>query len=129
MLLGVKTDNPVAELYLYNEQGVLVASETWQADRALAHGLLERLEQFLQKHEANFTTLKGLFIFRGPGSFTGLRIGATIVNTLAYALGVPVVGADGTAWAVTAVERLRAGEDERMVLPEYGAAPRITTPK
>lgn len=128
MYLGLRTDAPRAEMYLYD--GVaLVAEKTWQADRELAHGLLAQLEMFLAAQHTSFTDLKGLFIYSGPGSFTGLRIGITTVNTMAYALGIPVVGAGGGDWRERAAARLESNESDRIILPLYGADARITKPK
>ena len=129
MLLGLKTDNPVAELYLYGDDGQLVASKQWQADRELARWLLREIDTFLSERQVLLETLKGLFVFQGPGSFTGLRIGLTVMNTLAYAENIPIVGAQGDNWQQTAVSALRSGANDRVVLPFYGAEARVTSPR
>lgn len=128
MLLGVRTDSPVAELYLYNgvEQ---VAVMTWQADRELAHRLLRKIDEFLGENGQTLGTITGLFVFQGPGSFTGLRIGLTVMNTLSYALAVPIIGEVGEEWHGRAVRRLLSNEDSKVVMPFYGADARITAPK
>lgn len=128
MYLGIRTDAPLAEFYLYGETEE-VARQVWQADRQLAHGLLGRLEVFLQENNTTFAELTGLFAFRGPGSFTGLRIGLTVMNTLAYARGIAIVGGEDDSWIEASLARLRAGESDDIVLPLYGAEARITKPK
>ena len=127
MYLGIRTDSPVAELYLY-EGTALKAEKTWQADRQLAHGLLGQLEGFLGEHGATFHDLTGLFVYGGPGSFTGLRIGITVMNTISYAESIAIVGSVGEAWRDEAVARLEQGENDQVVLPLYGADARITKP-
>jgi tRNA threonylcarbamoyladenosine biosynthesis protein TsaB len=128
MLLGVKTDNPIAELYLYD--GVVqVATMSWQADRELAHHLLKKIDEFLSDNGQSLDSVTGLFVFQGPGSFTGLRIGLTVMNTLSYAKSVPIVGETGENWKEAATVRLAAGENDNVVMPFYGADARITTPK
>ena len=127
MYLGIKTDSPVAELYLF-ECKHRRADATWQADRQLARELLGRVETFLREHDVSFNDLTGVFVYRGPGSFTGLRIGITVINTIAYANSLQLVGSEGEGWLELAVERLARGDSDEVVLPLYGAEARITKP-
>lgn len=128
MFLGIKTDSPVAEFYLYKSANEK-AEYIWQADRSLALHLLEELETFLKKNGAEFSDLKGLYIYKGPGSFTGLRIGITVLNTMAYSLSIPIVGTMGSNWQLLATDSLMKGENHKIVIPHYGAEARITKPK
>lgn len=128
MYLGIRTDSPLAEFYLYVD-GVKHSEKTWQADRQLAKGLLSELEVFLSDQNITLQDVKGLFAYEGPGSFTGLRIGLTVMNTASYALSVPIVGSRGENWQSEAVERLMSGMNDEVVLPFYGAEARITKPK
>lgn len=129
MLLGIKTDNPVAEFVLFDAKGELLGQRQWEADRSLARYLLQEIEHFLTTHGIGFQQLTGLFVFEGPGSFTGLRIGVTVMNTLAYTLEIPIVSTRGDQWQEDAVKRLKSGEKDAIVLPVYGADARITQPK
>lgn len=128
MYLGIRTDSPVAELYLYEGTNQL-SHETWQADRQLAKQLLGKLESFLAARDKTFSDLTGVFAYQGPGSFTGLRIGLTVMNTTAYALRLPIVGSEGDDWIETSLARLMSSENDEVVLPHYGADPRITQPR
>lgn len=128
MYLGIRTDSPVAEMYLYRGVSV-IAQKSWQADRQLATGLLSHLEVFLQENDASFDALDGVFVYRGPGSFTGLRIGITVINSIAYAASIALIGGEGEQWRDNAVARLESGERDEVVLPLYGAEARITKPK
>lgn len=97
----------------------------WQAGRTLARGLLK----FLEEKTGDLRDISGIGVMKGPGSFTGLRIGLTVANTLADSLNIPIVGAMGEDWRGTALKKLRAGENEKIVMPEYGAAAHITAPR
>ncbi len=101
----------------------------WQADRELARHLLRRMKDFLHTHSLEFSDISGIGVYRGPGSFTGLRIGLTVVGTIAATIAIPIVGATGDEWHAQATQRLLKGEDDRIVLPLYGNDARITTPK
>ena len=128
LYLCVKTDSPVAELYLYEDKK-LIADLYWRADRDMAKGLLGQIEDLLADNETTISKLNGIVVFRGPGSFTGLRIGLTICNTLAYSLSIPIVGRDDQGWVRHGIGQLVQGKDDQQVLPLYGADPRITQPK
>lgn len=101
----------------------------WEADRTLAHGLLEFLVTHLSEHGLALAQLDGIGVLRGPGSFTGLRIGITTLNTIADSQHIPIVGTRGEAWIEDALMRLGAGENDQIVMPEYGREARITTPR
>jgi tRNA threonylcarbamoyladenosine biosynthesis protein TsaB len=127
MILGLKTDGDVAELVLHDYERV-VSVQQWTAGRTLAEGLLQRIRAFLADHDLAFQQLEGLVVFSGPGSFTSLRIGAVVANTVAYAESLPIVGTNGDDWLIKGARRLAAGESDYQVIPEYGAEPRITKP-
>ena len=103
--------------------------DEWEANRELAKGLLRYLHDQLAAQGKNWNDLTGIGVLRGPGSFTGLRIGITVLNTLADSLHVPIIGALGERWQAEAVRRLEAGEDDKIVLPEYGSEAHITQPR
>lgn len=129
MIAALRTDGPTVELLLINRDGMTVERLEWLAERRLARELPGTLEEFLNRNNTSWQQLSGLVVFKGPGSFTGLRIGITVMNTLAYGLNIPIVGEAGDKWYKRGVQRLLAREDDRIVLPEYGAPARITIPR
>lgn len=126
MILLLDTSTPVCKMWLHLEK---VHTYEWQADRTLARDLLGYLRDRLAEHGAQFSDISGIGVFRGPGSFTGLRIGMTVLNTLADSLVVPIVAEAGENWREVAVRRLDSGESDHIVLPEYGGEANITKPK
>ena len=101
----------------------------WEAGRELAKGLLRFLEQEINFQGKTWDDVTALAVYKGPGSFTGLRIGATVFNTLASAHGWPIVGVTGDDWRAIAQKRLDDGENDTIVLPEYGGEANITAPR
>ena len=127
-ILTIRTDKPEAEIGLY-QASQQQAYETWQAHRQLAETIHSKLQQLLDTEQLSFAQLKGIVVFQGPGSFTGLRIGITVANALAYALKIPIVATQGDDWQNIGISRLQAGDNETIALPEYGAPVHITQPR
>jgi tRNA threonylcarbamoyladenosine biosynthesis protein TsaB len=130
MILTVRTDNPQAEVGLY-EDATQVAYEVWHAHRELSMTLLQKITALLQSQGKTLEDIGAVIAYAGPGSFTGLRIGLTVVNALAYGLGgLPVVAIAGAEqWIERGLARVQAGAYDQLALPEYGALPHITVQK
>ncbi|MDB5176678.1 MAG: HAD-superfamily hydrolase, subfamily variant 3 [Candidatus Saccharibacteria bacterium] len=124
MILLLDTSTPTCHLTLVD--GEKRFDEEWLAERQLAHGLLSFIDKQLNQHGYSLSDLTGIGTFRGPGSFTGLRIGLTVLNTLADGKQIPIVGTDGEEWQSTALRRLMSGENDQIVLPLYGSEAHIT---
>jgi tRNA threonylcarbamoyladenosine biosynthesis protein TsaB len=128
IILTVRTDKPEAEIGLYDGETQL-AYEVWTAHRQLAETLHGKIEALLNSQQKDWTDIQGIACYQGPGSFTGLRIGLTVVNTLSYSYDVPIVAAQDPNWLQIALRRLEAGEKDELALPYYGADAHITLPK
>lgn len=118
-------DTSTATCRLTTVDGEISNNFDWEAGRTLAKGLLA----FIQEKVGDVKNISGIGIMRGPGSFTGLRIGMAVANTLADGLGVPIVGETGDSWRESALGRLSSGEDDQVILPFYGGDAHITKPK
>lgn len=127
MILLLDTSTPLCKLTLTD--GDWRYDNQWQADRTLAKGLLAYLRDQLAEHGKTFADITAIGAFKGPGSFTGLRIGLTVLNTIADAQHIPIVGATGDDWQNDIFAKLQSGEDEKIVLPFYGSDAHITKPR
>jgi tRNA threonylcarbamoyladenosine biosynthesis protein TsaB len=102
--------------------------------RDMGRDLLGFIKECLMEREADWRVLSGLAFYKGPGSFTGLRIGVSVMNTSADSLKLPIVGESGTRegqgeWRLAAQNRLVAGENDQITMPFYGAEANITKPR
>lgn len=127
MIILLDTSTPVCRL-------VVVFGDTrhsfqWEANRSLAKGLLKFLSDSLTELKMDLKDVAGIGVLLGPGSFTGLRIGITVANTLADNLSTPIVGETGDDWQDKALGRLRDGQNDQIALPHYGSQPHITSPR
>jgi tRNA threonylcarbamoyladenosine biosynthesis protein TsaB len=128
MILALRTDKPLAELILL-EGGKEVERYEWEAHRTLATTLVGKIQTFLAENNTVAEKLSGIIVFSGSGSFTGLRIGATVANALAYSHAVPVVAAEGDDWLVVGTQKLSQAKSGEYVIPTYDREPNITKPK
>ena len=71
-----KEKKVVDELTDYNEFGSQV--------------LLPLIEKILEKNDLSFKDLTEIEVEIGPGSFTGLKVGASVAQALGFALNIPV---------------------------------------
>ncbi len=101
----------------------------WQSERNLARGLLGYLDKLLKENHKAWSGISAIGVFEGPGSFTGIRIGLTTMNTIADAQGIPIVGARGEDWQDEVLTKLNSGKDEKIVLPLYGSEANISVPR
>ena len=60
---------------------------------------------------------------------SAILLGIISLNALAASLGASIVGATGDDWIRIGLQRLLAGESDKVVIPEYGALPNITAPR
>ena len=86
----------------------------WESGRDLAENLLVFIHDKLVENGKDFKDLEEITFMSGPGSFTGLRIGAAVVNTLANELNIPL--------------KNRHGEIVKIILPDYGRGANISKP-
>jgi len=128
IIITLRTDKPDSEIGLY-EQTTPLAYHVWHANRQLAETIHKAIEEQLKLQKVDYKDLRGIVFYKGPGSFTGLRIGASVVNALASSLGISIVGSTGDDWKEQGINSLLENQNDGIVVPEYGALPNVTIQK
>lgn len=127
--LTIKTNDQDTEIALLSADASVIDSKTWQPGRELSKVLLTELQTLLAKNNTKFAACAGIIVLQGPGSFTGLRIGLTVANTIAYSEGLPIVATQGESWQKIGIQKLQKGENDKIAMPFYGADANITKPR
>ena len=84
--LALDTATDRASVALELNSGELVEAELPEARRH-ASGLLPLLDALLRRAGVSVGQLRGVLLSDGPGSFTGLRVGASVAKAIAHAHG------------------------------------------
>ena len=128
LILTIRTDKPEAEVGIFDGQQQL-EYVVWHAHRELSVTIHQKIMDLLIRHGKTMNDLQGIVGFAGPGSFTGLRIGLTVANGLAYGLHIPVVTSQTDDWIKVGITRLLSVDADQRAIPEYGAPVHITQQK
>lgn len=106
LILHLETATKVCSVAL-SRDGVLIALKE-QADEGYSHGenLTIFIQQVMNQADIRFEELSAVSIASGPGSYTGLRIGASTAKAICYACEIPLIAIDAlTTLAVIAQKK------------------------
>lgn len=118
VILALRTDKPEAELYLYKDKEQL-GKIKWQAHLELSKTIHKKINKLLALQGLTLQQINGIVCFKGPGSFTGLRIGLAVANALAYAMQIPITAHHGEDWIKKGIGDLLAGKSDKIATPYY----------
>jgi len=94
--------------------------------------LLSKIDKLLKENELSPQKLSAIAVFKGPGSFTGLRIGIATANALAFSLNIPIIEiseADLKSLPKKITKKFHSKKFTKIATPFYGRPPHITKPK
>jgi tRNA threonylcarbamoyladenosine biosynthesis protein TsaB len=128
IILTLRTDKPEAEIGLYAGQKQL-AYITWQAHRELSDTIHYKIDEILKSCQKELADVQAVVCYKGPGSFTGLRIGMSVANALASSLSIPIVAQSDPGWLEKGINYLLDGQNDTVALPDYGAPANVTLPR
>ncbi len=121
LILCIETGTDICSVALAKDGEMIALRESdLGKDHARKVGVFTR--ELLQEHGIEPDELDAVAVGKGPGSYTGLRIGVSFAKGMCYALGIPLIAIDSLrSLAACLVEEVEAGivdiEDwERTVL-------------
>ncbi len=108
---------------------------TVEARFAHQEKLIKSIAELFKQSKVQPTKLIGIIVVRGEGSFSALRIGLAVANTMAWQLAIPIVGVTNDKFKNCSElyqlgKKLLAKQTSfNLVLPVYGQAPNINIKK
>jgi len=89
-LLAIDSSGLVATVAVV-EEGQMLAEYTVNYKKTHSQTLVPMLNEITQMIELDLSTIDAIAVAKGPGSFTGLRIGSATAKGLGLALGKPII--------------------------------------
>ena len=93
LILSIDTSTKSSSVALH-QAGKLLALSEFFAERTASHSLTVAIEQIIRNSGLSPQDLQAVAVSKGPGSYTGLRVGVAAAKGLCYALGKPLIAID-----------------------------------
>lgn len=93
LILNLETATTVCSVALAKD-GQVIASKEQHGDYSHAENLTLFIEAVLKQAKLSLTDVDAIAISKGPGSYTGLRIGVSTAKGLCYSLNKPLIAID-----------------------------------
>lgn len=96
LILNIETATTVCSVSVSDKQNVITCEEV-NGGYTHAEDLHVFIKEMLAQAGVQISSLSAVAVSRGPGSYTGLRIGVSAAKGIAYALGIPLISVDTLA--------------------------------
>ena len=93
LILAIETSTKTCSVAL-GENGQLIAEKEIGGDYSHAENLASFVQEVLIECNCSLDDLNAVAVGKGPGSYTGLRIGVSYAKGLCYALDIPLISID-----------------------------------
>jgi tRNA threonylcarbamoyladenosine biosynthesis protein TsaB len=103
MIICLETATNLCSVALCDNAGVISLRES---NESISHAsmLTVFIEEILREHGIKARDLDAVAVSKGPGSYTGLRIGVSVAKGIAYGASIPLIGIETTLsmfWGIT----------------------------
>ncbi|MEL7006044.1 MAG: tRNA (adenosine(37)-N6)-threonylcarbamoyltransferase complex dimerization subunit type 1 TsaB [Bacteroidota bacterium] len=90
LILSIDTSTTVCSIALHND-GTLLSNQSFHITQSHSKLLSIAIDSLIEYTGYHPSDLNGIALSKGPGSYTGLRIGTSTAKGLCYALDVPLI--------------------------------------
>ncbi len=93
MILCIETATSVCSVALCDRERIISARENSEG-RSHASLLTVYIGELFREQNITASELEAVAVSKGPGSFTGLRIGVSVAKGISYRASIPLIGVD-----------------------------------
>jgi len=121
LILSIETATKVCSVALAKDGKVITSKETAEGNSHSTQ-LAPFIKEVMDKSPYNFSDLEAIAVSKGPGSYTGLRIGVSTAKGLCFGLDIPLIAVSTlAAMAVQAKIQYSNFEDNILFSPMIDA--------
>ncbi|HTL82068.1 MAG TPA: tRNA (adenosine(37)-N6)-threonylcarbamoyltransferase complex dimerization subunit type 1 TsaB [Bacteroidia bacterium] len=90
MILLIESSTSICSVALTHD-GKIISSRELNEENCHAEKLTVFIDEVMKEAEVNFISLDAVAVSKGPGSYTGLRIGVSAAKGICYAVNKPLI--------------------------------------
>lgn len=113
-ILHIETSTPICSAAISNSNGTIAYREYF-VDKSHAAILTTLISEVLKEAKTEISKLKAVSISKGPGSYTGLRIGVSTAKGICYAAKKPLISCD-TMQTIARMAKDKLSDDNANIL-------------
>ena len=123
MILSIETATRICSVALFSDNKIIgcLESEDENAHSRILHILIDRL---FKESGTSMSQLDAVAVSKGPGSYTGLRIGVSTAKGLCYGRDIPVIAVnslEALAYGMRAVSFEKGTDSNTLFIPMIDA--------
>ncbi len=103
LILTIETSTKNCSVGIAKDGQTLAVKEMNNGNYSHAETLHVFIEEILKENNLTTASLDAIAVGKGPGSYTGLRIGVSAAKGLCYALNIPLISIDTLAILATSI--------------------------
>jgi len=113
MIICLETATNLCSVALCDNEGLISLRESHDT-KSHASLITVFIDEILKEQGLKVTDFKAIAVSKGPGSYTGLRIGVSAAKGIAYAASIPLIGIETTFSMFMGVKGTRGPETENI---------------
>jgi tRNA threonylcarbamoyladenosine biosynthesis protein TsaB len=117
MVICLESATNLCSVALCNSAGVISLRES-NVSKSHASMLTVFIDEILKENGISARDLDAVAVSKGPGSYTGLRIGVSVAKGIAYGASIPLIGVDTTLsmfWGISG-KKIKEDADDKNTL-------------
>jgi tRNA threonylcarbamoyladenosine biosynthesis protein TsaB len=116
MKLGIETSTRNCSVVLWDNRGRFYSREKSETQFVHAEQLHNMIQEVITEANANWRDLEAVVIGRGPGSYTGLRIGVSCAKGICFSLQIPLCSISSLTLMVQSAPEVRSSKNVLAVM-------------